>query len=594
MNGSPNNDVTAGAHRVREKYLGPDETLRKMAIKIREAARDPKFLPTLQQFAEAIIRDAGYKPSDRPAHERCAQVFLDYIRANVRYRPDPPMVEFVKGAHITLCVPGAKACIPIGDCFPEGTLLLRDDFSFVPVEEIKPGERIWGRDKWTRVEATHFKGKLKVDAIEMNNGSTMYLTPDHKVYVGRCKHGRGVCPTCRSTDRTAGEYERVRVGDLVEGEPLLRPDRIDFGTGGVDADRLYVEGLALADGWVRDDCSCFYVSGRDGMRKEKQKHEVKAICDKLGIATHWHRRYIVVKDREWATRLMQLGERARFKHAETLNLNERSSEALLRGIMADSTANTAGPNRTYSTTSRLMAIQVRVLHRMFGQSMGWKMLTPEQHGGAGRHPMWRLGQRGKSGQQEWTLLVRSIERAVQKVPCWDIQTEDHYVYLPEHDVTVSNCDDLVVAFCSICMSYGIEAQVVAQDFGPNDDLHVVAVIKGENGKWFAADPSHPDLPVGERLKAVKEVWVDPLDPESLKLSGDKAHEAEFVSIGALPSSGAITTTDTSPPGLSTSTKVLLGGIALLAIGGGIYAAYRYHADDNPLPPSVTKRPFRLR
>src|SRR5579872_1179307 len=115
LNGSPNKDATAGAHRIRGKYLGPDETLRKMAIKIREAARDPKYLPTLRQFAEAVMLAAGYKPIDKPSHEECAQVFLDYVRANVRYRPDPPMVEFVQGAHITLCVPGAVACIPVED-----------------------------------------------------------------------------------------------------------------------------------------------------------------------------------------------------------------------------------------------------------------------------------------------------------------------------------------------------------------------------------------------------------------------------------------------------------------------------------------------
>lgn len=117
MNASPTHDITAGSPRIREKYQGTDETFRKMARKIREAARDPASLPAFQQFAEAIVRKAGYGPNDRSlTHERAAQLFLDHIRANVRYRPDPPMVEFVKGAAITLCVPGAAACIPVADC----------------------------------------------------------------------------------------------------------------------------------------------------------------------------------------------------------------------------------------------------------------------------------------------------------------------------------------------------------------------------------------------------------------------------------------------------------------------------------------------
>jgi len=534
---TPDKDVTAGSPRTREPYKGTDETFRRMAIKIREAGRDPRMLPAFQQFAERIVREAGFAPNDQSlTHEKAAQLFLDYIRSNVRYRSDPPMTEFIKGAAITLCVPGAAACIPIGDCFPEGTFLLRGDFEFVPVEQIKVGDLIWGRDKWTRVEATTFKGRLAVDALEMNNGSTMYLTPGHKVYVGRCKHGKGAeCPTCPATDRQV-TFDRIRVSDLAEDDTLLRPEKIDFGAECHDPDRAYVEGLALADGWVRDNLKCFFIAGKDGHRKEKQKHEVKAICDKLGIETRWHKRYIVVYDEVWAERIALLGSRARFKHLESLDLTKASAEAFLNGLMADSTANTKGPSRTFSTTSHKLAMQVRVLHRMFGTSMGWRMLTPEQHGGAGKHPLWRLGQRLTGGsKREWALSVRSIERAVRKVPCWDIQTEDHYIYLPEHDVTVSNCDDLVVALCSLCMAYGIEARVTVQDFGEDADLHVIATIKDSSGNWRPADPSHPSMPVGQKMAALKEDHFDPLEPEALGLKN--AHAAEFVSVGALPSRG---------------------------------------------------------
>jgi hypothetical protein len=539
VNASPTKDITAGARRHRENYQGTDETFRKMAVKIREAARDPKTLPAFQQFAEAIIRNAGYTSRDsRVTNEIAAQVFLNYIRSKVRYRPDPPMVEFVKGAHITLCVPGAAACIPVGDCFPEGTLLLRGDYEFVPVEQIKVGDLIWGRDKWTRVEATAFRGRLAVDAIEMNNGSTMYLTPGHKVYAGRCKHGKGAeCPTCPATARQV-TFDRIRVSDLVEDDTLLRPEKIDFGSERHDPDRAYVEGLALADGWVRDNLKCFFIAGKDGHRKEKQKHEVKAICDKLGIETRWHKRYIVVYDEGWAQPIALLGSRARFKHLGSLDLTRESAKAFLNGLMADSAANTKGPSRTFSTTSHKLAMQVRVLHRMFGTSMGWRMLTPEQRGGAGKHPLWRLDQRLTGGsKREWALSVRSIERAVRKVPCWDIQTEDHYVYLPEHDVTVSNCDDLVVAYCSLCMAYGIEARVTVQDFGEELDLHVIAEVKDSKGNWRAADPSHNEAPVGQRQQAEKEWHFDPLD-DAEKLGLPKsAPVAEFVSVGSLPNGG---------------------------------------------------------
>lgn len=117
MNAAPTQDVTAGSRHTREDYQGTGETFKKMAIKIREASRDPKMLPAFQQFAERIIRESGVGVNDRRlSNQRAAQIFLDYMRQNVRYRHDPPMVEFIKGAHITLCVPGAAACIPVGDC----------------------------------------------------------------------------------------------------------------------------------------------------------------------------------------------------------------------------------------------------------------------------------------------------------------------------------------------------------------------------------------------------------------------------------------------------------------------------------------------
>lgn len=329
-------------------------------------------------------------------------------------------------------------------------------------------------------------------------------------------------------------FERVSVSDLEEGQVLLQPDKIDFGTQSPDPDRMYVEGLALADGWVHDHPTRFHIAGRDGMRKEAQKHEVKAICEKLGIETRWHRRYITVKDPEWSLRIAQLGSRARFKHFESIDLAEASAEAALRGVMADSTPNSGGRpgGRTYSTTSPTLMVQVRVLHRMFGRSTSVKMLTPEQHRGAGKHPLWRVGVREPGARKDKTLAVRSIERSVRKVRCWDIQTEDHYVYLPEHDVTVSNCDDLVVALGSLMGAYGIPIKVMKQSFGSSDQEHVLIMFDAGGGRWLAADPSAPkSKPIGWRADASKEVVIDPSDPKSIGIIDGP--EAEFVGVGKI-------------------------------------------------------------
>jgi len=320
---------------------------------------------------------------------------------------------------------------------------------------------------------------------------------------------------CQQAHKRMESFERIHVSDLREGDTLLQPKRVAFGTKHVDTDRMYVEALALADGWTKASKNtdlpklCFYVAGRDGKRKEAQKHEVKAICERMGIDTLWHARYITIKDREWATRIAELGSRARFKHLETINLDETTAASALRGLMADSTQNTSSTNRTFSTTSRMLMLQVRVLHRMLGVFTSVRMLTPEQHGGAGKHPLWRVGQR--SGNRAWTnLFVRSVERSVRKVPCWDITTDDHYVYLPEHDVTVSNCDEATVTLVAAALCIGIPAMVIGSSHKEPLDVptHVFGAFQDELEDWVRMDGTTKH-PVGQTARHEREWWVEP-------------------------------------------------------------------------------------
>lgn len=71
----------------------------------------------MQQFGEMVVRNWARVPvSTVLTHKQCAQIFLDFVRAQVRYRPDPPGTEMTKSAAILLCVQGAQICIPVGDC----------------------------------------------------------------------------------------------------------------------------------------------------------------------------------------------------------------------------------------------------------------------------------------------------------------------------------------------------------------------------------------------------------------------------------------------------------------------------------------------
>ena len=375
-------------------------------------------------------------------------------KSGVIYKPEPADKEVFMAIPAVIAHRGA-------DCFPMGTTLLGEHMRVVNVEDVEVGQKIWGLDAFVEVEAKAFKGELEVDAVRLNNGSTVCLTPDHHVYVLMCSKGHDTkkygC-SCLPSERVT---ERVRVSDLEPYMVLPQPSRLPFGRESHDPDRAYVEGLFISDGWATDPYR-FQISGQDGSRKEAQKREVEAICARLGLNTYWNRKYIAVNDREWTIRMQEMGARARFKHALSLDLDESSAASLLRGIMADANVlNSSGAGRTFTTTSRDLAIQIRILHRMFARSTSYAFI--ENHGGLGMHPIYRIGIRDPR-KAEKLLRVKSIMRRVARVPCWDIQTSDNRVYLPEHDVTVSQCEDLSAWRVAELRAIGERAEFVLTKF----------------------------------------------------------------------------------------------------------------------------------
>ena len=113
----------AGLDVVRQDYpagqAGVDHTIAKVVAYILEGRHNQ----LARQFAEGIIQQAGYASNAPLTHRQIMQAFLDYVRERVRYRPDAHMTETVQNPKITLCVPGAAACIPVGDC-DDGTAVL--------------------------------------------------------------------------------------------------------------------------------------------------------------------------------------------------------------------------------------------------------------------------------------------------------------------------------------------------------------------------------------------------------------------------------------------------------------------------------------
>lgn len=414
----------------------------------------------------------------------------NFISARARYMRDPRTIELVKAPYVVVeeMLSGGKPSI---DCLPKGTLLLNEHFEFVPIEELSVGEKIWGHDRWSTVERVWYKGILPQSAIFLNNGSSFCATADHHVYALLCPHDESEAP-CSHCPPEGRAVSRIRVADLEVGRPLLCPSRISSGTETMDPRRALIEGYYLSDGWAQRTSFC--ISGQDGCPKEQQKREVEAICAELGVPTKWYRKFLHVKDKEWTLRLQQMGCHAPEKHALSINLEEGAAGALLRGIMADSGKNSSGAGRTLTTTSRKLFLQSRILHKMFGISCSERYIV--NHGGFGSHPIWRLGIRQPGEKRrEKVLRVKRIERNMAEGPVYDLTTDDHFVYLPEADVTVSNCDDWTALELAGLLLMGADCRAVIVAFqhmfykGERQYSHVFAQAKEpRTGKWITLDP----------------------------------------------------------------------------------------------------------
>lgn len=377
----------------------------------------------------------------------------DIMRAGVLYMEEPPGQEDWQDVPTTLKM-------GLGDCLPLSTFVLRDDYTFVSLADVRPGDRIMGDGDWTVVTEAAVTGVKPILGLELDNGCVLRASPEHRLFTS--------------------ERKEIRAKDVRVGDDLLTPSKSFPTYSGVEVDpRLdpvdaaWLVGTYIADGWHDVSGAHFSISGYDvrpKRRKAEQKLRTKAICESAGISVYWHRKHVAARDRALTSFMRRCGSRAPVKALPTMSwTQEQVRVGLLPGLQTDCSTAVSG-TLTHGTTSPTLALQLRVLYRMLGQSVHIRRWTAEEHRGLGSHAMYRVTVRRNnenSTTKAWrtrasryasSVRVRAIVRQQDEL-CADITTDSGRFYLPESDTLVHNCDDLACWLTARMRLQGVKGAV---------------------------------------------------------------------------------------------------------------------------------------
>lgn len=171
-------------------YKTQAETLVELAKLAQRATVDPFVVYTAKLIIE-ICPDRNHSDMSEEDMDMCQlQAIYDAVKyGDSRVKPLKNGFKYVADPnyadYFTSPVDSLKQCLAgvcSGDCFVKGTLVLRRDHRFVPVESLKIGDEIWGYNKWSKVTQTWDRGPRATWKVQLTNGFSMRLTPEHKIW----------------------------------------------------------------------------------------------------------------------------------------------------------------------------------------------------------------------------------------------------------------------------------------------------------------------------------------------------------------------------------------------------------------------------
>lgn len=375
-----------------------------------------------------------------------------------------------------------------GDCLPISTLVLNDNYDLVPIGSLKPGDKIMGDGGWTGVLEHAITGEKPILAFKLNNGSFLRCSPEHRLFLQSGEEIRA--KEVKPGDLLLTPTEAFPASDTHEDE-VLSP--VDF---------AWLVGVYVADGWHEfPRHHRFSISGRDPkpdgtsrLKRDKtpQKLRVKSIAESAKIETYWHEKHIRISDTRLTKLMSTAGGHAPEKRMPFMKMSLEQVKAAVEGLAADATVSESG-TVVHGTTSPALALQLRILYRILGQSVHIRRW--DDHGGLGTHPIYRVTVRANPAEYEsGKKSVRSAARVVSigeedEELCCDITTDTGKFYLPESDLIVHNCEDLA---CYRVAELRENEKVKAKPYakwrrGPEGNYHYHALVWLPDGRL--EDPS---------------------------------------------------------------------------------------------------------
>jgi len=450
-----------------------DDRIAAIAKKANEGKIDPRVIAWARKELSRKCR-GGWNGEQWcvPEKDTAAEIAAIYkaLRRDIRYTSDVVNVD-------TYAHPRRTLEMGAGDCLPGETLLVTPH-GLARIDSVRAGDVIHDGSGWVEVTNWWDKGVLPINTYELNNKSVLRCTAEHRVF---------------RVTRADGSHEEMRAGDLQEGDLLLQPRVFAAGVESLDPAHAVIVGAYLAEGWWDKNRDTFCIAGIPNNKGVREL--VLDAATRLGIADIYkHDRYLGFR-KEHAWLVSGLGVGAAEKHLPHLNFDIETISTIVKVMeMGDGGLSTLGKakqqNMVYSTASRALALQYRVMQRMLGRSTHMKYMTAEEHGGAGSLPIWRITVRNGHSRKPWAK-IRTVREGVVATPVFDIETQSGRIYLPESDIIVHNCDEYAATACAAFEAIGIQCRfkVIRTKSSPTwDHIYVQAFDKRAN-RWVSIDAS---------------------------------------------------------------------------------------------------------